>query len=78
MARAEPGLVQWVGADQPSGAVGNGHGQVAAIDARLAQFQNLNWTQLNEQDPVQAQALLIEQMQLKQARRVAEHQVQQL
>lgn len=54
------------------------YGQVAAIDARLAQFQNLNWTQLNAQDPVQAQALLIEQTQLQQARQVAAQQVQQL
>ena len=54
------------------------YGQVAAIDARLAQFQNLNWAQLNAQDPVQAQALLIEQTQLQQARQVAAQQVQQL
>lgn len=54
------------------------YGQVAAIDARLSQFQNLNWAQLNAQDPVQAQALLIEQTQLQQARQVAAQQVQQL
>ena len=53
------------------------YGQVAAIDARLAQFQNLDWTQLNAQDPVQAQALLIEQTQLQQVQQLEQRAGQQ-
>ena len=42
--------------------------QVVAVDERLAQFAQVNWQALNQQDPVQAQALHIEFTQL-QARR---------
>jgi hypothetical protein len=42
--------------------------QVRGIDARIAQFQKLDWTSLNAQDPQRAQALLIEFNQLQAAR----------
>lgn len=42
--------------------------QVRGVDARLAQFQKLDWAGLNAQDPQRAQALLIEFNQLQAAR----------
>lgn len=42
--------------------------QVRGIDARLAQFQQVNWQQLNANNPQQAQALLIEFNQLQAAK----------
>lgn len=41
---------------------------VRGVDARLAQFQKLDWAGLNAQDPQRAQALLIEFNQLQAAR----------
>jgi hypothetical protein len=43
-------------------------GRVQSIDERLQQFQQLNWQQLNAQDPQRAQALLIEFNQLQATR----------
>jgi hypothetical protein len=43
-------------------------GRLVAIEERLGQFQQLNWQQLNSEDPVRAQALLIEFNQLQAAR----------
>jgi hypothetical protein len=43
-------------------------GRLMAVDERLRQFQQVNWQQLNQQDPQQAQALLIEFNQLQAAR----------
>lgn len=42
--------------------------QVRGVDARLAQFQKLDWAGLNAQDPQRAQALLIEFNQLQAVR----------
>lgn len=42
--------------------------RLVAVDERLQQFQQVNWQQLNTQDPVRAQALLIEFNQLQAAR----------
>jgi hypothetical protein len=42
--------------------------QLVAIDDRLAQFQNVNWAQLTDQDPVQALKLHTEFTQLQAAR----------
>jgi hypothetical protein len=43
-------------------------GRLVAIDERLQQFQQVNWQQLNTEDPVRAQALLIEFNQLQAAK----------
>jgi hypothetical protein len=43
-------------------------GRLVAIDERLQQFQQVNWQQLNSEDPVRAQALLIELNQLQSTR----------
>jgi hypothetical protein len=43
-------------------------GRLMAIEERLGQFQQVNWQQLNTEDPVRAQALLIEFNQLQAAR----------
>lgn len=43
-------------------------GRLAAIEERLGQFQQVNWQQLNAENPQQAQALLIELNQLQAAR----------
>lgn len=43
-------------------------GRLMAVDDRLQQFQQVNWQQLNQEDPVRAQALLIEFNQLQAAR----------
>lgn len=40
-------------------------GRLMAIDERLQQFNQVNWQQLNSEDPVRAQALLIEFNQLQ-------------
>lgn len=39
--------------------------QLTAIDNQLAQYQQLNWDQLNENDPVEAQRLFFKQSQLQ-------------
>lgn len=41
------------------------HAQLAAVEDRLGQFAQVNWQALNQQDPVQAQALHIEFTQLQ-------------
>lgn len=43
-------------------------GRLVAVEERLQQFQQVNWQQLNTEDPVRAQALLIEFNQLQAAR----------
>lgn len=45
------------------------YAQLYAINTRLAQFQNVNWAQLNADDPVRAQALHIEMSNLDRASR---------
>lgn len=51
--------------------------QVVAIDNALKQYEQVNWQQLNAQDPVQAQALFFQFQQLKDARNAAAGQIQQ-
>lgn len=51
---------------------------VVAIDQQLNQFQSLDWQQLSNQDPVQAQQLWMQFSQLKDARQQAAGQVQQM
>lgn len=43
-------------------------GRLIAVEERLGQFQQVNWQQLNQEDPVRAQALLIEFNQLQAAK----------
>jgi len=45
------------------------YAQLYSINARLAQFQNVNWAALNADDPVKAQALHIEMSNLDRASR---------
>jgi hypothetical protein len=42
--------------------------RVVSIDQRLQQFQNLNWQAVSENDPLQAQQLMIERQQLMESR----------
>lgn len=51
--------------------------QVVAIDNALKSYEQVNWQQLNAQDPVQAQALFFQFQQLKDARNTAAGQIQQ-
>jgi len=44
---------------------------VMAIDAQLAQYQQIDWNTLSQQDPVRAQQLFIDQSQLKDRRQQA-------
>lgn len=45
------------------------YARLEAITDRLSQFQNVNWAQLNQDDPVRAQALFIEKSNLESAQR---------
>lgn len=51
--------------------------QLTAYDNAIKQYANVDWNQLNAQDPVQAQALFFQFQQLKDARNAAAGQVQQ-
>lgn len=51
--------------------------QVVAIDNALKQYGQVNWQELNAQDPVQAQSLWFQYQQLKEARNAAAGQIQQ-
>ncbi len=50
---------------------------LVAIDQRIQQFNEVNWNQLNEQDPVTAQRLWIELSQLKDAHTTVRGKLQQ-
>ena len=50
---------------------------LVAIDQRIQQFSEVNWNQLNEQDPVTAQRLWIELSQLKDAQSTVRGKLQQ-
>lgn len=45
------------------------YARLEAITDRLSQFQGVNWAQLNQDDPVRAQALFIEKSNLESAQR---------
>ncbi|WP_136420291.1 hypothetical protein [Herbaspirillum sp. ST 5-3] len=51
--------------------------QVVALENSLKQYEQVNWQQLNTQDPVQAQALWFQYQQLEKARNAAVGQIQQ-
>jgi hypothetical protein len=51
--------------------------QVVAIDNSLKQYGQVDWQELNAQDPVKAQALYFQYQQLKEARNAAVGQIQQ-
>lgn len=51
--------------------------QVVAIDNSIKQYEQVNWQELNAQDPVQAQALWFQYQQLKDSRNAAVGQIQQ-
>lgn len=51
--------------------------QVVAIDNAIKQYEQVNWQQLNAQDPVQAQSLWFQYQQLEKARSAAVGQIQQ-
>lgn len=53
------------------------YAQVEAMNQQLAQFQQVNWQQLNAENPVEAQRLFIQQTQIKDRRDALAHQISQ-
>lgn len=51
---------------------------VHSIDQQLGQFQQVNWQQLSDEDPIQAQKLWMQYTQLKDSRQQIAGQVQQM
>lgn len=52
--------------------------QLSVLDAQLQMYSNVNWTDLSESDPVEAQKQFFRFSQMKDARRAAEQQLMQL
>jgi len=54
-----------------------GYAQLSAIDGQLKQYEQVNWNQLSDEDPAQAQKLWINFQQLQQAHGTLAQQLQQ-